>query len=474
MSVIKKTIPISLDLQRVTAQPQSIPTLVEGDNGNVLVITLTDDGVPVDMSGCKVLAVFSKVADGTTSEQDTQDHYVRLDDVGITLTGTPADADTITVTVSNGGQSLSAVTTVTGGSVTVDETFLERFPDDGTYELVYSDSDNTWVYGTATVTIGGADHNILTVLLKTSSYGAGKNNCEIQIYSGDDFGTLVTTAQFNFDGRRGITNPDTIRRSGEYPILASLITQAQKALQDALPYTNVIVTAVAGNSAGVTVTQTDSSFEMDFIIPNSVYVGDTEPTGDEEVWIIPQGDGEIEDHVMGTGTYDQNENGIVDNSEKLEGHAASYFATAAQLTAEASARDAAIASAVSTEAAKKGQANGYAALDSNTKVNAAQASARLLAVSQSRELALTDAGAMLYSNSSSAITITIPTNSDVAFPVGTEIEFCRWGSGALTIAAASGVNLYSANSLKSLSIRYATAGLKKISTNNWLLTGALA
>ena len=130
--------------------------------------------------------------------------------------------------------------------------------------------------------------------------------------------------------------------------------------------------------------------------------------------------------------------------------------------------------AVSGITGAKGAANGYASLDANTKVTAAQASARVQSASSSKTLALADAGTFIYVSSTSNLTITIPTNASVAFPVGTEIEFCRWNTGAVTFAAASGVTLVSANSLKSISVRYATAGLKQVAANTWLLSGSLA
>ena len=52
-----KTFRVSLDMKQPTAQRNEWE-VVEGDNGNVIEITLTDDGTPVDLSSCKVLAVF--------------------------------------------------------------------------------------------------------------------------------------------------------------------------------------------------------------------------------------------------------------------------------------------------------------------------------------------------------------------------------------------------------------------------------
>ena len=90
MSILK-TIPIALDLKRVGAQSQALPTLVEGDNGNVFVITLTDDGEPLDLTNAtRVICVFSKTSDGKTVEQDT-------DDGSVVIGGTDHNVITITL-----------------------------------------------------------------------------------------------------------------------------------------------------------------------------------------------------------------------------------------------------------------------------------------------------------------------------------------------------------------------------------------
>ena len=200
MSILK-TIPIALDLKRVGAQAQALPTLVEGDNGNIFVITLTDDGEPLDLStASRVLCVFSKTSDGRTVEQDT---------------------------------------------------------DEGS------------------VVIGGADHNVITIHLKAGSYGAGTNNCEVQIYSGENSDVLVTTANFNFRGRKGIMNDETIQSEEKYPILITLITQVMQALAEALPYDNVTASAqtlTPGADATAEVISDEDSVTFEFGIPTGVGV----------------------------------------------------------------------------------------------------------------------------------------------------------------------------------------------------------
>jgi hypothetical protein len=77
-----------------------------------------------------------------------------------------------------------------------------------------------------------------------------------------------------------------------------------------------------------------------------------------------------------------------------------------------------------------------------------------------------------FSNAA-AITLTVPTNATVAFPIGTEIEIEQSGAGVLTVAAASGVTINSRGGDLSLAGQFAVAGLKKTATNTWTLTGDL-
>lgn len=86
---------------------------------------------------------------------------------------------------------------------------------------------------------------------------------------------------------------------------------------------------------------------------------------------------------------------------------------------------------------------------------------------------LADANGFIYSNLSSALTFTIPTNASAAFPIGTEIHVMRYGSGELSIAPASGVSLVSEGGKRRINAQYQAATLKKINTDNWVLIGAI-
>lgn len=106
--------------------------------------------------------------------------------------------------------------------------------------------------------------------------------------------------------------------------------------------------------------------------------------------------------------------------------------------------------------------------------NKADKSPAVLAISASKTLALSDVGVMQFCQNSSAITITIPLNSAVAFPIYTEIPIFRYGAGTVTIAATSGVVLASSGNKKSIKNQYESACLKKINTDVWVLVGSLS
>ena len=148
--MVKKIFTFDLDIRKAKSTPA--PILVEGDNGNEFIITLTDSGEPVDLTNCRVLLLFSQPS-GRTAQQDNAGN-------GITM-------------------SVDAV-------------------------------------------------NKFTVNVYTTSFSPGLNNCEVQVLSGNNFDTLVTSAQFNFTCRRSILNEDTIQATDEYPILVGLIDRVTK------------------------------------------------------------------------------------------------------------------------------------------------------------------------------------------------------------------------------------------------------
>lgn len=89
-------------------------------------------------------------------------------------------------------------------------------------------------------------------------------------------------------------------------------------------------------------------------------------------------------------------------------------------------------------------------------------------------LALADAEAVCTFDNASPITVTVPPNSSVPFPIGTTIALYQIGAGQVTLAAGAGVTINSPGSLLSISSQNQVVGLLKIATDTWQLTGALA
>jgi len=87
-------------------------------------------------------------------------------------------------------------------------------------------------------------------------------------------------------------------------------------------------------------------------------------------------------------------------------------------------------------------------------------------------LAITDRNKMIIYNSGSAGSITVPLNSAVAFPIGTQVAFFQVSTGQLTISPYSGVTIYTENGYN-LNAQYSLAAILKIDTDTWVLTGAL-
>lgn len=145
--------------------------------------------------------------------------------------------------------------------------------------------------------------------------------------------------------------------------------------------------------------------------------------------------------------------------------------TAAKLATASVTTEKVASAAITVEKLAEDVKGYFATLDSNKKVAAAQASAYIGSASASKTLGLSDAGSVIRCTNSAAITVTIPTNASVAFPVGTEIELYRAGAGAVTVAGASGVTIECAGSGRSISDRYTRVHLKKWAENTWSIEG---
>jgi hypothetical protein len=85
-------------------------------------------------------------------------------------------------------------------------------------------------------------------------------------------------------------------------------------------------------------------------------------------------------------------------------------------------------------------------------------------------VALSDVGRFVTLTNGSGITVTLPQDSDAAFPVGTRIDFFQLGAGQVTFAAGTGAT---ANALTGLKIagQYGWAAAVKRAANTWLVFG---
>jgi len=88
-------------------------------------------------------------------------------------------------------------------------------------------------------------------------------------------------------------------------------------------------------------------------------------------------------------------------------------------------------------------------------------------------LALTDSGKHFYDTSTAPITVTIPTNASVAFPIGTVISAVNASTGNLIVEKGS-ATLYLGGNATSASrtiTSYGVATLMKVATDTWFING---
>lgn len=117
--------------------------------------------------------------------------------------------------------------------------------------------------------------------------------------------------------------------------------------------------------------------------------------------------------------------------------------------------------------------NGSAWAPANT-VSALQTVVQLNTEADTYNLVLSDGGTVIESVNSNNLSIIIPNNTTVAFPIGTEISILRHNSATIAFQADSGVTIHSRNSLLSIGHQYAGVSLLKTATNDWYLIGDLA
>ena len=85
---------------------------------------------------------------------------------------------------------------------------------------------------------------------------------------------------------------------------------------------------------------------------------------------------------------------------------------------------------------------------------------------------LSERDTMIEMGSASALTLTVPTNATVAWPIGTSIDILQTGAGQVTIAGAVGVTVNGTPGLK-LRTQWSGVTLFKRATDTWVVYGDL-
>lgn len=91
-----------------------------------------------------------------------------------------------------------------------------------------------------------------------------------------------------------------------------------------------------------------------------------------------------------------------------------------------------------------------------------------------RDIILEDAWTTIVMNLAGANNIVIPANSNIAFPIGTELIIMQYGAGTTTVQISTDDLRYDAAYSAALNGQYAVVGIKKVAATEWFLFGNLA
>jgi hypothetical protein len=90
---------------------------------------------------------------------------------------------------------------------------------------------------------------------------------------------------------------------------------------------------------------------------------------------------------------------------------------------------------------------------------------------------LADNGKLITLSNASAIAVTIPLNSSVAYPVGAQLNFAQLGAGQVTVSGSGGVTIVSTGATASTPkarAQYSTLTAVQTSTDNWIVMGDIS
>ncbi len=301
----------------------------------------------------------------------------------------------------------------------------------------------------------GAETGTFSISLLPGSYGPGNVSADVQVYSGADRSTLITSTRFTFRCRNALLNDETMRAQATYPPLVAATREATAAAAAA--------NAAAGQVTSAATAAQQAAADAEQAVKDAQAAVEAAVAATVEVGTVTTGAPGTEASVTNSGTANA---AVLDftipRGDPAEAqHAAQHAAGGSDPITPAAIG--------AIPSAQKGAASGVATLDANSKVAAEQASAARTNVTESRTLTADDAGKFLLCYNAN-VTITIPAG----LPIGMEVEFCRWGATTVTLAAANGVTIHSVDSMKSIGNQYGCVTLKKATADEkWLLAGDL-
>ena len=97
--------------------------------------------------------------------------------------------------------------------------------------------------------------------------------------------------------------------------------------------------------------------------------------------------------------------------------------------------------------------------------------------STSYTLVIADDTSLITLANASAISVTIPLNSSVAFPIGACVDLVQFGAGQVTVSGASGVTLVSTGGTSATPktrVQNSAITLRKLGTDSWIAIGDCA
>lgn len=109
-------------------------------------------------------------------------------------------------------------------------------------------------------------------------------------------------------------------------------------------------------------------------------------------------------------------------------------------------------------------------IQQDVKINGAKVDTKI-ADSETYTLQAGDEGRVIEVNAVNQTNINIPPDSSYDFPVGTQIDILRIGTGEVVIAPGSGVVLDAAEDALTLRTQFSAAGIIKRSSNRWIVIG---